>query len=911
MNRLQLRRVLPLCAFALLPLSSLHASPSVDLSPNSLNLGSQVIATTSGTGSVSLTNHLSAPLSILNISTVGDFAQTNNCPTSLAPGHSCTIKVTFTPTAIGARSGQLVVTDNDSTSPQSVALSGSGTATGLSSIAILPSNPTVPVGSQQQLTAIGYFKNGRQVDLTTSVAWSSSDASVAVIYNVPGLVNTFKVGTTNIGAALGSVSGSTLLTVTHVLRSLAIFPANPSVAIGKSVQFTALGTYSDSVVQNLTTFVVWSSSPANVASISNSAGTQGLATGLNSGVAHILATSGSITTSTNLVVNPTVTLSSIAVSPQFAIIAPAKTIQFTATGNFSDGSSQDITSVVGWQSSNLNFAGISNSPGTQGRATGGLPGTVTITAVASYVGSNPPTGVATLVVQTPQIDSIAISPTNPSILIADRLQFTATAHLTDGSSKDVTKQVIWSSADSSVAMVSNTMAASGLVTGITQGSTAISAALPSSPISASTNLTVAYQPPSSISLNPGSVLIPLGDAQQFAAVVTFADGNSLDWTPYVTWSSSDPSVAVSAGQGRVTSVALGSATITASLGSVLGSATLTVSPLVPNQARFAYVANNSDSTLSLYRLDGSTGILTPNGTLPLGDGVFPNSLATDPQHKFLYTANLNSFSISAFAVDPAAGTLSALSGSPFSAQLPWTLAVDPSSRFLYVASGPGNSLTYSLDASGIPTYVTQTPQANGGTIGIAIAPSGKFVYTANVNANTVSFYGVDATSGALTLAGQVVTGPNPGAVILDPLGKFLLVPNKNGQSVSVYSIDPNTGVPTVVPGSPFATGQIPDAVSVHPSLNFAYVVNQASNSISAFTVDSSGALSPIPGSPFAIPDGSGPAAASVDPLGKWLYIVNQSTNNVSFFAIDSASGALTSQGSIATGANPISILLTQ
>jgi hypothetical protein len=66
MNRLQLRRFLPLCAFALLPLSSLHASPSVDLSPNSLNLGSQVIATTSGTGSVSLTNHLSAPLWLAN-----------------------------------------------------------------------------------------------------------------------------------------------------------------------------------------------------------------------------------------------------------------------------------------------------------------------------------------------------------------------------------------------------------------------------------------------------------------------------------------------------------------------------------------------------------------------------------------------------------------------------------------------------------------------------------------------------------------------------------------------------------------------------------------------------------------------------------------------------------------------------
>jgi len=92
-----------------------------------------------------------------------------------------------------------------------------------------------------------------------------------------------KEGTTNIIAALGSVSGTTPLAVTHVLRSLAIIPANPSVAIGKSVQLTAMGTYSDSTVQNLTTSVLWSSSPVNVASISNSAGTQGLATGISSG----------------------------------------------------------------------------------------------------------------------------------------------------------------------------------------------------------------------------------------------------------------------------------------------------------------------------------------------------------------------------------------------------------------------------------------------------------------------------------------------------------------------------------------------------------------------------------------------------------------------------------------------------
>ncbi len=918
MNRLQLMRVLPFCAFALLPLSSLHASPSVDLSPNSLNLGSQVIATTSGTGSVSFTNHLSAPLSILNISTVGDFAQTNNCPTSLAPGHSCTIKVTFTPTAIGARSGQLVVTDNDSTSPQSVALSGSGTATGLSSIAILPSNPTVPVFSQQQLTAIGYFKNGRQVDLTTSVAWSSSDASVAVIYIVPGLVNTFKVGTTNIGAALGSVSGSTLLTVTHILRSLAIFPANPSVGIGKSVQFTALGTYSDSVVQNLTTFVAWSSSPANVASISNGAGTQGLATGLNSGAAHVLATLGSFTTSTNLVVNPAVTLSFITVSPQFAVIAPGKTIQFAATGNFSDGSSQDITSVVSWQSSNLSFAGISNSPGTQGLATGGLPGTVTISAVASYGGSNPPTGAATLVVQTPQIDSIAIFPTNPSILIADRFSLTAIGHFTDGSTKDLTKQVTWVSANSSVATVSNSLAAPGVVTGITEGVATITAAIPGLPFNASTSVTVTFQQPAAVSIRPSTVSIPLGDAQQFVAVVTFADGNSLDWTPNVLWNSADPSVATfdgsSVNPARATTVGLGTTAVSASIGSVSGSAALTVAPPVPGQARFAYVANDGDSTLSAYRIDGSTGVLTTNGTITLGDPNHPVALASDPLHKFLYAANLNNFSMSGFAIDPAAGTLAPLSGSPFSTQFPWAISVHPSSKFLYVASGPGSVLVYSLDGSGTPTFVSQTNSANGGTTGLAIDPQGKFVYTSNVNANTVSVYSADLSTGALApvLGSPFAAGTNPVSVGVDPSGRFLFAPNGNGQSVSAYTIDSSSGALVPIPGSPFSVGQIPKFVAFHPSGAFAYVLNQASNTISAFTVDSTaGALSPIAGSPFTIADGLGPAAASVDPSGKTLYVVNESSNSISIFAIDATSGALTSLGSIQTGSNPVSIVLTQ
>lgn len=84
----------------------LHAdTPPVNLSPDSLNLGSQIVGVTRGTGAVAVTNHLTTSLTIFSVTTTGDFAQTNDCGSTLAPGHTCTVKVTFTPTAAGARTG--------------------------------------------------------------------------------------------------------------------------------------------------------------------------------------------------------------------------------------------------------------------------------------------------------------------------------------------------------------------------------------------------------------------------------------------------------------------------------------------------------------------------------------------------------------------------------------------------------------------------------------------------------------------------------------------------------------------------------------------------------------------------------------------------------------------------------------
>src|SRR5437764_13794515 len=110
-------------------------APGVGFAPTSLGFGNQLLSTTSTPMTVTLTNTGTAALTISSFGASGDFAATssgaNACPTSpatLAAGANCTIDVTFTPTASGARTGTLSVVNNAGGSPQTVALTGNGTA---------------------------------------------------------------------------------------------------------------------------------------------------------------------------------------------------------------------------------------------------------------------------------------------------------------------------------------------------------------------------------------------------------------------------------------------------------------------------------------------------------------------------------------------------------------------------------------------------------------------------------------------------------------------------------------------------------------------------------------------------------------------------------------------------------------
>jgi hypothetical protein len=103
-------------------------APIVTLSSVCLTFPAQAVGTTSSAQSVTLSNTGSATLSITSITASGDFSQTNTCGSKVATSASCTIKVTFKPTAAGTRTGTLTITDNANPTTQTVSLTGTGTA---------------------------------------------------------------------------------------------------------------------------------------------------------------------------------------------------------------------------------------------------------------------------------------------------------------------------------------------------------------------------------------------------------------------------------------------------------------------------------------------------------------------------------------------------------------------------------------------------------------------------------------------------------------------------------------------------------------------------------------------------------------------------------------------------------------
>lgn len=171
------------------------------------------------------------------------------------------------------------------------------------------------------------------------------------------------------------------------LLSIDISPSDSSLSLGKIESLSAIGRYSDGTTKDITSAVRWESSDPFIAAVSNAIGSKGSVSCINLGTVALTAMLNDTAGSTNLTVIEA-TLVSIRITPDVPTIPIGISGGFRLIGTYSDGTSQDITSIASWDTSDERIASIGNTPLDKGILTSVTTGTATITARANNLSSS-------------------------------------------------------------------------------------------------------------------------------------------------------------------------------------------------------------------------------------------------------------------------------------------------------------------------------------------------------------------------------------------------------------------------------------------------------------------------------------------------------------------------------------------
>lgn len=476
-------------------------------------------------------------------------------------------------------------------------------ATVVTSVVVDPATATIVDGATQAFTATATYADGRSADVTATATWASSDTAVATV-SATGLATSASAGASDITATYGGQTGTAVLTVTAAtIVSIAVTPAVATIPAGTTQDFEAVATLTDGSTSTITASATWTSSATAIATM-----TGATATGVAAGTATITATQGTVSGTATLVVTAA-TLTSISVTPPTSTIPVSGNVALTATGTYSDGSTNPITTTVGWTTSNAAVATVAGGVVT-GVSTGGP---VTITATSGTI-----TGTAQVTVSGGILTSITVTPATPAALPVGRTQaFIATGNYSDGSTNPLTADanLTWTSSNVAAATISNAAGTKGTATAVAAGATNITARYVSGPTdvtSAPVILNVTAAVIESITVAPATATIPAGFTVALTATGSYSDGSTPDITNSCSWTSSAVGTATvsttgTTGRGVVTGVAAGGpVTITCALGGRTGTAAVTVSTATLTRVD----VNPATATVNV----GATQTFTATGT---------------------------------------------------------------------------------------------------------------------------------------------------------------------------------------------------------------------------------------------------------------------------------------------------------
>jgi uncharacterized protein YjdB len=492
----------------------------------------------------------------------------------------------------------------------------------LTGITVTPASVTVTAGVKQQFVATGSYDNGAKPDLTSQVTWTSSNMVVAQVSNATGsngLATSLSTGNVTITATLGTVSGSASMIVNPpLLASIMVEPSSATVAVGGTRTFTVTGIY-----QNGTTGQVgatWTSSNTGIASLDTPVnGRRTSATGVSAGTVTISARYQGYIDTASLVVQAAPILVGLVITPaKPSSILVGATAQFQANAIYDNGSTTNVTGAASWTTSDAKVASVRSGggPGGRGLVTGVGAGTTTIQATYQKLSAT-----VSIQVRNPKSTGLVVTPSSASLRVSQAQQFVAVVTYDDGTAQTVTNAASWTTSNPAVASVTSGGGPGGgggrgLATGLAAGTVSVTASYGG--FSDSADLTVTDPPLSFVQVTPPSPNIPVGANLQLVATAVFSDNTTRNVTALATWKSSSPAIAVvmnsGAVMGRVSGVAAGSATITATWQSMSGTSNVTVAESI----RSITVTPASASTVvGLPVTFSATAILSNDATLPI------------------------------------------------------------------------------------------------------------------------------------------------------------------------------------------------------------------------------------------------------------------------------------------------------
>jgi len=630
-----------------------------------------------------------------------------------------------------------------------------------------------------------------------------------------------------------------------------------------------------------------------------------------------------------------------------------------ATGTYSSGPNQVLTTGVNWASNDASVATISSS----GLATSLIAGTTSITAT---VGSIASPGV-TLTVTPPVLQSISIAPLSASIQVGQTQPYTATGNYSDGSHQTLTTGITWVSSPTSVATINS----SGVATGVSQGTATITAAV-GTVASGPVTLTVAASTAAAVprylfevngdnTISDYAVLPSTGQlrAVSYSGIPALSVGGAVlnPVLPVMYMAQIDPTTGVS----QLSTFPVTAAGQISNAGAIV--ANLTGMLAVDPKGRYLYGNDLNDQQIALFTLDSTTGLPTAGAGLPIT--VSASRLAIDPAGAFLFmedsVGDIHSYQIGAggaltavgtppsshplsdgeIAVDPSgsfllaldtsslggmyeysisAGALTPVAGSPFHIGGAGTsisqFVLDPAAGFLYAIDvANAQLLGYVSNSSGL-TPITGSPfasPAGGEPEQISIDPSGKYVFVSYEPTGEVWSYSIasgGSAPGALTLVSKMrlhtsiqyaqLLSAGTAAVTFTPTALFVANAETSGGTITQFTIDPATG--NLSPLSiPISAGDSPKTVATDPFGLYAYDAASNSDAVFGYSISSAG-LSFLPAAPYGA--GKGPSWLTTDLSGSFLYATMQTDNTVWMY--DLVSGVPTNgAAAISTHAGPV------